>query len=141
MSFLKCFPWFSIVLLLASYATFGKFVISELHTWIAFAAAAVWGLVLAVMMINPLRGIRRMLTRWFKSDTVAFTSIVGAAAFMSILLNWFRLFLPITMIFAAESLARLDLQTAEFTQGQAFVILVITAWIGLGLGWAIAQMV
>lgn len=141
MTLLKRLPWVSIGLLLAAYATFGKFVVSEMHTWMAFAAAFIWGLVLAVMMINPLGGIRRMLIRWFKSDTVAFTTLVGAAAFASILLNWFRLFLPVIMILAAETLTRLDLQTAEFTQTQAFVILVITAWIGLGFGWVAAQVV
>lgn len=141
MSVLKRFPWLSISLLLVAYGTFGKFIMTEIHTWIAFASAALWGLVLSVMMINPLAGIRRMLTRWFKSDTVAFTTLIGIAAFASILLNWFNMFLPFMMILAAESLARLDLQTAEFTQMQAFITLVITAWIGLGIGWMAAQVI
>lgn len=139
MSPLRRFPWGSSLLLLLAYATFGKFVMSLTHTWITFALSAGWGLILAVMLINPLKGIRKMLTKWFKSDTVAFTTLVGAAAFASILLTWFRLFLPVIMILAAESLVRIDLQTAEFKTSHVFIILVLTAWLGLGLGWAATQ--
>jgi hypothetical protein len=141
MSLLRRFPWASSLLLLVAYTTFGKFVMSSTHPWIAFGISATWGLVLAIMMINPLKGIRQMLLKWFKSDTVAFSSLVAAAAFASILLNWFRLFLPVIMILAAESLVRLDLQTAEFRTMHVFIILVLTAWLGLGLGWLVMQVI
>lgn len=82
-----------------------------------------------------------MLVKWFNSDTVAFTFLIGAAAFASILLNWFKIFLPFFMVFSAESLARLDIQTAEFNSVQALIMLTLVAWVGLALGWVAAQVV
>jgi hypothetical protein len=128
-------------LLLLSYITFGIFLFDAVHSTLGFAIAASLGLGFAVLMMNPLQGFRRMLMRWFKSDTVAFCFLVGAAAFASILLNWFKIFMPIIMILSAEILARLDIQTAEFNPLQACGILTAIAWLGLGLGWYIAQWV
>ncbi|NDJ18445.1 hypothetical protein [Myxacorys almedinensis] len=110
------------------------------HPFVSFGLAIAWGLVLAVLMMSPIQGLQRLLARWFTSDTVAFTFLIGVAAFASILLNWFKIFLPFFMIFSAESLARLDLQTAEFGKFQAVFILVATAWAGLGLGWIAAHL-
>lgn len=135
------FPWISLLLLVVAYAIFGKFLVDTTQSSVVFGVAIVWGLTLAFLMMNPLTGLQRMLMHWFKSDTVAFSFLIGAAAFASILLNWFKIFLPFIMVFSAESLARLDIQTAEFSQIQALIILTLTAWIGLGLGWAAAQVI
>lgn len=135
---MKRFPWLSASLLFVAYAAFGKLVISTAHLWTSVASAAVLGLVLALILMHPLTSSEKMLTKWFKSDTVAFASLLAVAAFASILLNWFKIFLPIIMVLTAEALVRLDLQTAEYTQNQALIILVVVAWLGLGLGWAMA---
>ncbi|MBW4537708.1 MAG: hypothetical protein KME43_01035 [Myxacorys chilensis ATA2-1-KO14] len=133
-------PWLSLSLLLVAYAIFGKFILS-VHSPVIFGIAIVWGLVLAILMMSPIRGLQRMLIRWFNSDTVAFTFLIGAAAFASILLNWFKIFLPFFMVFSAESLARLDIQTAEFNNIQALIMLTLVAWLGLGIGWIAAQLI
>lgn len=135
---MKRFPWLSASLLFLAYVTFGKLVISTAHIWTAAASAAGLGLVLALILMHPITSSQRMLAKWFRSDTVAFASLLAAAAFASILLNWFKIFTPIIMVLSAEALTRLDLQTAEYTQKQALVILVLVAWLGLGVGWAIA---
>jgi hypothetical protein len=132
-------PWLSLMLLLLAYTTFGKFVFTNERTLLIVIVTALVGLGVAIIMMNPLKGVRRMLIRWFDSDTVAFTVLVGLAAFASILLNWFQIFLPVIMILAAESLARIDIQTAEFTPLQACGILTAIAWLGLGLGWYMTQ--
>lgn len=141
MSFLKRFPWLSFTLLLVSYIIFGKFLTTAAYSILPWSLALGGGLLLAIVLMNPAKGIQGILTSWFKSDTVAFTSLIGAAAFASIFLTWFKLFMPILMLISAESLARVDLQTSEFTALQSCCLLTATAWLGLGLGWAIAQVI
>ncbi|MBD1822397.1 hypothetical protein H6F51_07790 [Cyanobacteria bacterium FACHB-DQ100] len=135
---MKRFPWLSASLLFAAYATFGKLIISTAHLWTSLASAASIGVILALILMHPITSSEKMLTKWFKSDTVAFASLLAIAAFASILLNWFKIFVPIIMVLSAESLVRLDLQTAEYTHHQALIILVVVAWLGLGLGWVFA---
>lgn len=137
----KRFPWLSMSLLFAAYIIFGKFVVSLEHSIVAFAGAMIWGVLVAVLLKNPFKGVRRILVKWFKSDTVAFSSILMFAALASILLNWLKVFLPVFMILFAELLVRLDLQTAEFSQSQSLVILIAVAWSGLGIGWALAHVI
>ena len=124
-------------LLFVAYATFGKIVISTAHLWTSLASAAGLSVVLAIILMHPLTSSQKVLAQWFRSDTVAFASLLAVAAFASILLNWFKIFLPIIMVLAAEALVRLDLQTAEYTQTQALAILVVVAWLGLAVGWAV----
>lgn len=138
---MKRFPWMTATLLLVAYAVFGKLVISTAHLWTSIASAAGLGLVLAIILMHPLTSSEKMLAKWFRSDTVAFLSLLMFAGFASILLNWFKIFLPIIMVLTAEALVRLDLQTAEYTQHQALGILVVVAWLGLGLGWLMATYV
>lgn len=135
---MRRFPWLSASLLLIAYAVFGKIMISTAHLWTSVASAAGLGVVLALILMHPLTSSQKLLAKWFRSDTVAFGSLLAMAAFASILLNWFKIFLPIIMVLSAEALVRLDLQTAEYTQTQALAILVVVAWLGLALGWAAA---
>lgn len=135
----KQFPWISLSLLLFAYLTFGKYLSSTTDSLRVLSLAVGWGFIMAVILMNPLSGFQRFLVSWFKSDTVAFTSLIAAAAFASIALTWFNLFAPIFMLLAAEALARIDLQTAEYTQIQACATLTITAWLGIGIGWIIGQ--
>ncbi|MER3435473.1 MAG: hypothetical protein C4288_19245 [Leptolyngbya sp. ERB_1_1] len=134
---MRRFPWLTASLLFVAYATFGKIVISTAHLWTSLASAAGLSVVLAIILMHPLTSSQKVLAQWFRSDTVAFASLLAVAAFASILLNWFKIFLPIIMVLAAEALVRLDLQTAEYTQTQALAILVVVAWLGLAVGWAV----
>ena len=134
---LKQFPWKSIALLLAGYTSFGKFLAETAHPYSTFSIAAALALLLSVLFIHPLTGLGKFINNRFASDTVAFTSLVGLAALASILLNWFKLFLPVFMILACEALARIDLQSARYGEKVSFVILTSTAWLGLASGWLI----
>ncbi len=137
----KKLPWVSLALLLATHIAFGKLLASINVSWIAFGFAIGWAFVLALLFVNPLTGFRHLVSRWFTSDTVAFCAIVAGAAFASIVLNWFKIFIPIILILAAEALARIDLLTAEFNNIQSCSLLTVTSWIGLGLGWALGQFI
>ena len=135
----KKLPWLSLALLLAAHIAFGKLLASTTHSLATFGFAIVWTLVLALMFVNPLTGLKHLVFRWFTSDTVAFCALVAGAAFASIVLNWLKIFVPILLVLSAEALARIDLLTAEFNNIQTCTLLIVTAWLGLGLGWALGQ--
>ena len=137
----KKLPWVSFALLLAAHIVFGKLLASTAASWTTLIFAIVWALVLALMFINPLMGLRHLVSRWFTSDTVAFCALVAGAALASIVLNWFKLFSPIILILSAEALARIDTLTAGFNNVQACALLTVTSWVGLGLGWTIGQFI
>ncbi len=141
MTFFKPSPFPSLALLFAAYLVFGKFLIDTDKSWTALMVAIVWTFILALLFIHPLTSMRQLIQRWFHSDAVAFSTLFGLAALASILLNWLKLFLPIFLILATESLARLDMQTAEYRDRSACILLMLTSWLGLATGWAIGQII
>ena len=96
--------------------------------WIVFASRA---------FMSPLTSFTRFITRWFKSDTIAFLALCIIAGMVAFVLFWLQLFLYIASILATEALARIDLQALGFGQLQAFWILVLLSTTGLGLGWMV----
>jgi hypothetical protein len=135
---LKRFPWASLLLLLGTYISVGKF-LSINHSWQVWGVAIGGGLLLSILFIHPFTDLGRFLTRWFTSGTMSFLSLVALAAFASILLNWFKVFLPVFLILSAEGLARLDLYAAEFSELQSFLLLTFVTGSGLGIGWLLGQ--
>jgi hypothetical protein len=135
---LKRFPWASLSLLLGTYITIGKF-LSISHSWEVWGVAIGGGLLLSIVFIHPITDLGRFLIRWFSSDTMGFVSLVALAAFASVLLNWFKVFLPVFLILSAEGLARLDMQAAEFSDWHTFFLLALVTGLGLAIGWALGQ--
>lgn len=133
------FPWLSASLLLIAYAIFSKLIITTSHLWSSIISAAILGVFLALMLMSPLTNSEKILIKWFRSDTIAFLSLLMLAAFASILLNWFKIFVPVIMVLCSEALVRIDLQTAEFSYFASLAVLIIVTWMGLGLGWVMAM--
>lgn len=94
-----------------------------------------WILVSSLAFISPLTSFSSFITRWFKSDTVAFLTIVTIAGMAAVILYWLHVFLQILTILAADALARIDIQTAGLTGNQAFWILTLVSLTGLIIGW------
>ncbi|MEB3293191.1 MAG: hypothetical protein VKJ24_08515 [Synechococcales bacterium] len=130
-------PWGSLFLLLGAYTLFGKFLRETLDPTIALWVSLLLGLSISLLFIHPLTDLGKIINKRFQSDAVAFTSLVGLAAFTAILLNWFKLFMPILMLLTSETLARIDIQYAKFSELQAYAMLTTTAWLGLASGWLI----
>jgi hypothetical protein len=135
---LKRFPWASILLLLGTYISVGKY-LSINQSWQVWGVALGGGLLLSILFIHPFTDLSRFLTRWFTSGMISFLALVALAAFASILLNWFKVFLPVFLILSAEALARLDLYAAEFSELQSFLLLTGVTGSGLGIGWCLGQ--
>lgn len=145
MSPLKKLPWFSLVLLLVTYSILG-WRSSSVHgfwviwlgvpsSWVILLLVVAGALLIAVSLTSALPIVTDIIGFTLKSDTRAFL-VVSIGAFLTVLIIcWLPVFAHILIVVSANSLARLDLQTARFTQWQAFWILSIVSLAGLGLGW------
>jgi hypothetical protein len=131
------FPWVSLALMFVSYAMVGGLLAEGHYSPQVTVFIVIGSVMVAGIYLHPLTDLSRFLKRWFSSDAVAFCALISIAAFASILLNWFKFFMPGMMILASEGLARLDLQAGEYTESQAFGLLLLTTVMGLGLGWGL----
>ncbi|NJM47210.1 MAG: hypothetical protein HC860_14485 [Alkalinema sp. RU_4_3] len=130
------FPWISLLLLMGCYAIVAH-VMATYESQLVWLYGGLGGLAIALIYMHPLTDMRIFLTRWFSSDTVAFCMLIGLAGFASILLHWFKAFMPAMLVLAAEGLARLDLQAAGYSDLQSFGILMGTTVLGLSVGWGL----
>ena len=104
---------------------------------LAWALAAVLALLLSAALTVPLRKTKRWLIRWLKTDVGMFTGVVTSSFFAALILSRIRLFGSPIVLLLAGSLARLDIQTAGFSERQAFWILTVASLAGLVLGWIV----
>ena len=141
----KQIPILSPLLLLVAYSSFGWFLsdpefpefrVVGIVVSVPMLLSIVWIWISCSAFISPLSSFSRFVTRWFKSDTVAFLSIFMAAAMATFILFWMHIFLYILCIIATEALARVDIQTAGYANRQAFLALLTISLTGLMLGWA-----
>lgn len=128
-------PWTMLLLLLAGYTILGHTLSQMDHPRWGLMIGTVVTVTFALMFLHPLTALGRIIHHRFQSDTIAFCSLVLLAGFSSVLLNWFKLFLPIFMIFACEALARIDLKTARVSEFKSCLLLTTFSWMGLFLGW------
>ncbi len=105
------------------------------HNLFTATLAISWIIVSSMAFMSPLKSFSAFLTRWFHSDTVAFTAIFLFAALAAVILFWLHVFTQILTILAAETLARIDLQTRDVNGMQSFWLLTTVCLIGLGFGW------
>jgi hypothetical protein len=134
LSFQGKFPWISLLLMFCSYAMVGNLLTAGKYSPPVAWFILIGSFMIALLYLHPLTDLSRFLKRWFSSDAVAFCALILIATFASILLNWFKLFMPVLLILATEGVARLDLQAGEYTELQAFILLVVTTGLGLLAG-------
>ncbi|UBF23711.1 hypothetical protein K9N68_18245 [Kovacikia minuta CCNUW1] len=137
-------PIVSLSLLLVAYISFGWFLSDPKLPMFNFYGFSIsiplvlgiaWVWFICAALISPLAGFSRFITRWFKSDTVAFLTIFMLAGMAAFILYWLHVFLYILTIIATEALARVDVQMAGFTNWQAFLVLLTISLLGLVIGW------
>lgn len=106
------------------------------HNLFTATLAFSWIIVSSIAFMAPLTSFSAFVNRWFQSDTVAFTAIFLLAAMAAVALYWLHVFTQILTILAAETLARIDLQTRDVNGMQSFWLLTTVCLIGLGFGWS-----
>lgn len=141
MSILKRLPFVSLVLLLLTDITLG-WVISK-----AYAPKFIWLLtVIAILVLLAILTISwRRLTDYsfvfFKSNLKSFIITVLAAFLFFLIIARFRVFLDTLVVIATAILAKIDFQTAGFTERQTFWFLSIFSLTGLALGALIHKLI
>lgn len=133
-------PWLSLLLLFGNYALMGRLLAHGGYSIEARCFLVAGSFAVALIYLHPLADLSRFVQRWFSSDTLAFTTFVMIAAAVSILLNWFKLFMPALMILTTEGLARIDLQANEYDEWPTFFILVVVTGLGLAVGWWLSHL-
>lgn len=105
------------------------------HNLFTATLAISWIIVSSIAFMSPLTSFSTFINRWFDSDTVAFTAIFLLAGLAAVVLYWLHIFTQILTILAAETLARIDLQTRGVNGVQSFWLLTAVCFVGLSLGW------
>lgn len=131
---LKKLPWGSLALLLVTYSTLGWLLSAFKDPWFVWVIIIIGVLLLAGSLSSPWSKIRDDFARLFKSDNRAFFVAVVAAFLTVVIVSWLHVFAHAFVVTSAVLLVRLDVQTAGFTESQAFWILTIVSLVGLGLG-------
>lgn len=72
-----------------------------------------------------------------KTDVGMFSCVIAIAFFSALMLSRIHLFGSPIVLLLAGALARLDIQTAGFSERQAFWILTVASLAGLVLGWIV----
>ena len=104
---------------------------------LAWGLAVALALLLSAALTVRLRKIKRLLYRWLKTDVGMFTCAIAIAFFAALILSRIHLFGSPMVLLLAGALARLDIQTAGFSERQAFLILTMASLAGLLLGWIV----
>jgi hypothetical protein len=136
------FPGTSLSLLFLTYAMFGWYwcVYVTAPQESAFLQKCFWGLLIvgvvfvAAFMTGPLHFLRTAILKWFKSDVRSFSTLVLTAFFAVVVFVHVAMLAHALLLLSAMSLARLDLQTHDVGEWQAFWILSGITLLGLGLG-------
>lgn len=140
MNFLQRFPWITFGLLAIAYGMLGI-------ALTGFGMVASWpslGMIngLVLMMIAflnfPLKGFRQFcVTQWRKNSgvlmSISLTAILSVIAIS--LLIYIRVLIYVCIILSATSMARLDLQNRQVSNGVSFALLSAWAIACLNLGW------
>jgi hypothetical protein len=136
MSILKRLPFVSLVLLLLTYTTLG-WVISKTYApapWFIWVLTVITILVLLGGLTISWRRLTHYSFVLFQSNLKSFSITVLGAFLFFLMIAQFRVFLDTLLIIAAAVLAKIDFQTAGFSEGQAFWFLSIFSLTGLALG-------
>ncbi|HEY9896653.1 MAG TPA: hypothetical protein V6D34_14795 [Candidatus Sericytochromatia bacterium] len=140
-SLTKIFPWVPLVLLLSAYSTVGMFLAEFPLTWVNWTLAIAGVFLVTMVFTFPQFQPKREFSRWLRSDTSAFILLVVAAALLSVMLLWLHIFLKLLVILTAETLTRLELSSSGFGMVKSFWLLMITALLGLTLGWSVSSLI
>jgi hypothetical protein len=156
MSWLKKFPWLSLLLVLLTYAVFGWFVASESENWrnwlleqgkswnwgfeegayqIFIHVVATFAIIsISLILTAPIAMMTYILGSWMGSDAKAILSILVWSFVFVLMIRWFEYFIRFLVLLSAAILGRLELQTLGYNKWQTFTLLTLLCLLGFALG-------
>ena len=96
-------------------------------------------LIMAESLASPWALIRNVFFHWMESDVRAFLTVIFTSFVAVIMLSWLHISAHLLILVISASIARLDLQTANVSELNAFLILASLSLLGLGGGWLMYQ--
>jgi hypothetical protein len=130
----KKLPWTSLLLLLCTYSIFGWLITASDSSELIWLMGAAYTLLITSAMTAPWELIKGFYANFLQSDSRAFVSVILGAFVAVVIMHWIGVFVRILVLISASALARLDLQTANYSKWQAFGILFVVSLSGFGLG-------
>jgi hypothetical protein len=145
-------PWFSLGLLALSYGIFGwiysgliltwtKIIINNqlpLFTldifWVFYGLGVIFVIFISMAFTAPITIFKLFVGDWFKSDKSAVVSVLLWALAVVLIASWLAYVVRLLVLLSSAILARLELQTANYTQQEAIVILGLIALISYSFG-------
>lgn len=130
----KKVTWVALVLLLVTCLSLG-WDLFEANLYLLSKGIICFGLIiLCLCLTTPIKLLQQPITTWFASDFRTFLSIVLGSCLIVVIATSVETFTQLLLLSSATLLARIELRTAHFKDWQAFVILVLVSFSGLGIG-------
>ncbi|MEB3314402.1 MAG: hypothetical protein VKL98_09680 [Cyanobacteriota bacterium] len=128
-------PWFSSVLLVVAFATYGGYLHSVKTAPWQWAVNGVLVVLLAAGATFFRSFLRQAVLLGFNSDLGYLLLALGLASLAIAVVAQFRLVAYWGLLVAATLLVRVDLLVAKLDNSLAWLSLVGLCWLGLGLSW------
>jgi hypothetical protein len=141
MLIVKRIPWFSLALVMLSYATLGWMISQVQAPWYVWLVIVIGILLVLAGLTMPWRKAADYYAILLKSNTRAFGVAVLAAFLFFVMLAWFKIFLDTLLMLAASILAKIDFQASGVRESLAFCFTSIFALLGLATGALIHQLI
>jgi hypothetical protein len=130
----KKLPWTSLLLLLCTYSIFGWLLTSSDSSRLIWLMGAAYTLLITSAMTAPWELLKGFYGNFLQSDSRAFVSVIVGSFVAVVIMHWIEVFFRILVLISASALARLDLQTENYSKWQAFGILLVVSLTGFGIG-------
>lgn len=127
--------WIALVILWLTYTLLGWHLSAYHYSWliISYGSALIFNLYLTKEGQD--------IGRLFSFGPRSLVTILVLSGTLTLAVAASSVFALITILLAAELLARVEMQTAGFSRNTAFWALILTAGVGLGLGWLFGALV
>ncbi len=126
--------WVALVLLLVTCLSLGWDLFEANLDLLSWGLISVGLIVLCLCLTTPIKLLQQPITTWFSSDFRTFFSIVLGSFLIVFIATSVDTFAQLLLLLSANLLARIELRTAHLKDWQAFVILVLISFSGLGVG-------
>jgi hypothetical protein len=128
-------PWVSSVLLVIAYATYGRFLHDGEASLLRWVVSGGFAIAISGIMTILWVPTRRIILLGFKSDVGYAIMVLTIASLAVLAVVQIRVFSYFLVLAAVSLLARVDTLINDLHPALAFSLLVMFAFMGLGLSW------
>ncbi|MGB0563614.1 MAG: hypothetical protein ACPGVO_17700 [Spirulinaceae cyanobacterium] len=127
-------PLLSLGILWLIYAVLGWLLAKQTNFWLLWVLAACLIVLLGLVFTAPSSMVRNVFYGLFQSDSRAFFSVILTALTVVAMVHWSTQSIYLIVLLAAGSLARLELQGADYGEWQSFTLLTLMSLAGFAAG-------